>query len=619
MCFICKFWIKERIIKSGSIFFFMLLIFPIIGHGQAVFKCFNLEKIKKIYASTFMEINSMLFHENWEIVSNTNQIAFVLGKDTLIYDNFSQWKFELSVDKWLVSQYRKKGLDPVLVIQTSKNCYETIESDLKKNNAIVQKTLEDSIQHLQIFHIQQGMDIIFSLHNNRKLYLITVCNYAQIDSLIQLQITEKKEYEITLREQQKHIQMAINQVDSLRNVEDYAAAIFISEQTISLPFFERGELVEEAQEMINKMEIVKKEFQIKTFNTHLQLADTAFAKEHYAVAKEHLLQAQEIDPDSHIVIQKMKEIEKIESMFIIRKDSIFNYQFYHKSICDSNQISIFNKLRNYFLNFDEGDVDFTCTLSTDTLGKNSSSYQINMFSLRPTSKASFPIDTEDTWALFLDTLTQIRPVPPVKIDYLYVNAATTFPHHSSWQSSNIKVFNRKKIKFSPQIIPDSEKRILENYFTNNGSLPNGNYTIEKKDITYQDSLYKTFVLKKLYTVGPEAMLFSMLCPGAGSLAATQGKKGWGTLSTSILFLGVGITGITLSESWAKKGTYDTKVTNAVKYASYGSFAVSGVIYFSDIFVALKRGIKNLEKSRALKAKLKEPPLYIQDFPQQIEP
>jgi len=590
--------------------------FPITGYGQTVSKCFKLEQIKKLYASTFLEVNTMLLNESWEIAANAGQTPFIFGNDTLLYDNFSQWQLDLLIDKWLVSLYRKKGQPPVLVFQISKNCYETIESELQKNKSITQKIVEDSIQRLRVFKIQTGMDVVFAPRKSHQPYQIIVCNHTQMDSLIKAQIAGKEEYEKTMQEQLLFIQAALEQVSSLRRIENYAAAILILEEVINQPFFEREELIIGAQDVQSMLTALKKEENAKKFKLYVQIADSAFAKENYTLAKEYFLQAKQIDATAQPVLHKLKEIEKIESMLILRQDSIFNYVDFHPLVSDTIDTHVFNKLRNCFLSVDAGDIDFTYTLQTDILGQNASSYQIHTFLLRPATKLS-----EEAWASFLDTLILFKPIPPVKIDYLFVNAATPFQYQSAWNLSLIKVSKGKKIKTSPKYIPQAERRTLENYFSSNSLFPNGKYIVEKKKITHQDSVYTTLALKKVSTVGPEAMIYSLLFPGVGSIAATQGKKGWGILTTSVLFYGIGIAGIFVSKDLEKKAIDepDRRNANILKYAGLGSVGVGAIIHFSGIFVALKQGVANLEKSRALKRKLKVEPIYIQEFPQQPEP
>ena len=595
--------------------FSLLLCFLITGYGQAASKCFKLDKIKKLYSSTFVELNSTLFQENWEIVSNSNRAPFVFGNDTLMYDNFSQWKFELSIEKWFLSLYRKQGLQSILTLQTSKICYETIETELKNSKSVTIQNVEDPIQNLSIFHIQQGLDIVFAAHKTQPQYLIIVCDYAQVDLLIKAYIAEKESYAKILQEQKQAIQTALEQAELLRNQEHYAEAIVSLEQVMDQPYFERDELILLSAEVKNSMTILKKELNQQKYQHYWQLANKAFENEQYTLSKEYLLQAQQFDATSQTILQKIEEIDKIEAMLIVRKDSTFNYARYNKSICNEFQTTIFKQLRNYFLTIDAGDVDFSYTLSTDTLGKNTSVYQVDMFSLHPAAKSTLPTDNYESWSSILNTLVQ-KPIPAVQIDRLFVNTASTFKHHASWKTSFIKAkYGVKKIKFSPYSIAVSDKNKLKSYFAGEQSPPNGKYTIEKKEIKYQDSLYKTLTLKKLYSVGPEAMAYSMLFPGAGSLAATQGKKGWAALSTFIVFAGAGAAGWIVANKLEQKGT---TYANFVRWASWGCLGVGGVIYISDIFVALKRGIDNAKKSRAIKATLKENAIPIQDFPQQIE-
>jgi len=614
-----RYGMKKLLAISCCTIVFALLLIPIAVYPQTVSKCFNIEKITKLCRSTFLEINATLFQENWEIVANSTHAPFVLENDTILYDNFSQWKFELPVDKWTMSLYRKKDLAPILVWKTSKNCYETLENELKNKKNIRQIIAEDSIKRLHIFQIQQGVDFVLLSRHNKQPYLVTICNYAQIDSLIKSQAEAKKEYVTLLQTQLQFLQNVIIQADSLANRDDFESAFLVLEQAINQHFIEREELGIEFREIQSKMDTLTKELNIKKVNFHTQVADSAFAKEEYATAKEHYRQAQQIDPNSEELTQKLKEIEKIESMFVVRKDSLFNYQTYNPHICNEIQTTIFKKLKTCFLNVDAGELNFSYTLFTDTLGQNSSSYQIHTFVLSPTAKSSLPTDTENDWRLFLDTLITINPIPAVKKDYLFVNATTTFLQQLSWKTLCYKATYGKKMRFSHADISSVEKQKIERYLINKSSSLNGRFTIEKKEIMYQDSTYTTLNLKKFYAVGPEAMAYSMLFPGVGSLAATQGHKGWAAFSTFIGFTTIGVTGFLLSNHWVQKKTYSTSVINGVKYASLGSLCVSGVIYISDIFVALKRGIDNLKKTKVLKENLKENNLYIQELPQHIDP
>jgi len=598
-----------------TLFFAGLLCLPNTGQGQTLSKCFNLEKIKKLHTSSFLEINTMLLNEGWEIAVNAGQTPFVFGNDTLLYDNFSQWQLDLLMDKWLVSLYRKKELQPVLLFQVSKNCYESIEAELQKNKSVSQKIVEDSIQRLRIFKIRQGMDVVFAPRKSHEPYRIIVGDYKQIDSLIKAQIAWKEEYEKKIQEQQLFIQAALEQVGSLRKIENYAAAIVILEDVINQPFFDREELIIEAQDVQSIMATLKREENARNFRLYVQIADSAFVKEDYTAAKEYFLKAQQIDANAQNVSQKLKELEKIESMLIIRQDSIFNYVSFHPHINETIENIVFKKLRKCFLDVDAGDIDFSYTLQTDISGKNLSSYQINTFSLHPVAPLS-----EEVWASFLDTLILFKSIPPVKIDYLLVNAATTFQNQSTWNSLLIKVSKGRKIKISPKYVPQAEKRTLQSYFKSNSIFPHGIYTVERKKVTHQDSVYTSLALKKVSTVGPEAMVYSLLFPGAGSIAATQGKKGWGILVSSVIFYGAGIAGILVSNDLAKKAMDELdRKANIVKYASWGSLGVGGIIHFSGIFVALKQGLTNIEKSRVLKKQLKENLIYIQEFPQEIEP
>ena len=598
---------KRRTVNIYTLFLFTLFC-PLIGSAQAVSNCFSLEKIKKMYTSTFLEINSMLFQENWEITGNATRVPFVLGNDTLLFENFSQWEYSLSVDKWVVSLYRKSEFSPVLNFQTSKTCYKNIKLNLEKNNAISRKTIADSTQNLQVFQLQPKMDIVFSSRNN----VITVCNYAQLDSLIKIQIAENEKNKSILHNKQQLIQDVMEQADTLRNRENYEAAIEVLEQLMQEPFLGKEEMIEEAYRVNTKIAALKKELDVQNFNRYLKIANSAFEAEDYTTAKAYLFQAQQINNASPAVLDKLKEIKKIETMYITRKTSLFDYRLYQKNTSETIENTLYKKIKGYISGIDAGDIKFSYTLFTDTLPQNRSYYQIDTFSLRNNTQSLTPLDNKESLSLLLDKLIIRQPIPAVKIDYLYVNAATDFDYKFSWKSSRVKVnYNGKKIKISPHNTPSVEENTLKDYFRGSSNFPNGKYSIEKKKIFYQDTTYTTLALKKCYSVGPEAMVYSLLFPGLGSLMATQGKKGGGILTTSVLFYGIGIAGFLLQD----KIEILRENKDITKYASWGAIGVGGIIHFGGIFAGLKQGMKNHRKAKILKEQLKENAIYIQEFPQ----
>ena len=587
-----------------------MFLFTVTGFGQTSPKCFNLEKIKKIFTSSFIEVNSLLNQDNWEAVSNTNETPFVFGHDTVMFDNFAQWKLELSSDKWLVSQYQKKELASVIVVKTSKNCYDNLESDLQKKK-IVSKKIPD----YNIYSFQKGMDIIFSTLINEQSYQIIVCNYKQLDSVILMQIAENMEYKEILYEQRYAVRTALLKVDSLRKIEAFEPAVLFLTEFLNQPFFDRKELTSEKIEVENMIEILKKENSVKQFNSHVQLADNAFSKEKYADAKVHLLAAQKIDPNSQDVLNKLKEIKRIESVFEIREDSLFNYSLYNKPTSEAIQSVIFKQLKSYIKSMSAGNVHFFYTLQTDTMGENRSYYQVNTFSLVSPPNYNFQVDTRENLEAFLDSVLIFSSIPAVRVERLLVNAATAYQNQASWKSTLCKLtYPGEKPKISLRQFTRDEKSILKEYFSTNSSSPKGIYDIDKKILTYKDTLFTAMSIKKFRTVGPEAAAYSMLLPGAGSLAATYGKKGWGALSSFVIFTGIGTSVYLLADKAMKPG----KTRDIVKYISYGSFGISGVIYIADVFIALKRGLDNVKNSSALRMKLNEEPVYIQEFPPQFE-
>ena len=456
--------------------------------------------------------------------------------------------------------------------------------------------------------------IIFSFILFFQIPFTGFCQISPTDPISNEQIADMEEYEEVLQEQQQLIQAALFTADSLRDIDDFEAAILILEELRNQSFIERDEWFDERLEVENRIDILKKEYSAQQFNSHVQLAEKAFSKEKYAEAKEHLLAAQQIDPSSQNVLDKLKEIGRIESLLAIREDSLFNYSLYNKPVGNAIQAAIFKKMKNYIKSMSAGDIHLSYTLKTDLTGENRSYFQINSFLLFPPPKYDYLIDTQENLELFLDSLIIAPSIPAVKIERLLVNAATTYENQASWKSTSNKItYGGKNLKVSLHHFTRNEKNALKEYFSSNSSLPIGSYTIDKKELMYQDTLHTAMVLKKFYTVGPEAAAYSMLLPGAGSLAATHGKKGWGALTSFIIFTGAG-TSVFLLAKQMKPG----KTQDIVKYVAYGSFGISGVIYIADVFVALKRGMDNLKKARVLQAKLNENNIYIQKFPPQFD-
>jgi hypothetical protein len=67
--------------RKYILFLFMAIGLPIALNAQKSSNCLSLEKLAKLHASTFIEINSTLFKEDWDIVANTNQASFFFGND----------------------------------------------------------------------------------------------------------------------------------------------------------------------------------------------------------------------------------------------------------------------------------------------------------------------------------------------------------------------------------------------------------------------------------------------------------------------------------------------------------------------------------------------------------
>jgi tetratricopeptide (TPR) repeat protein len=219
---------------------------------------------------------------------------------------------------------------------------------------------------------------------------------------------------------------------------------------------------------------------------------------------------------------------------------------------------------------------------------------------------------------YYDFITRLRllylpTLSPPLIENIPVNATDKFIVPLRWNSEQITVV--RKFEKPPTIEGKKDfgrfqDIILSKFNTNRQYAATGRYTFVVKtkyvfDANFENipAKYTDISLKKFYTVGPEAMLYSMICPGAGNLVATQGKKGWGSLFTTLIFAGLGSAAILQTKTHYLP--IDAKYDKYMQYGAYTSFGIAGIIWTVDIFKALSRGCKNLKSSKELRQELRK--------------
>jgi hypothetical protein len=187
-------------------------------------------------------------------------------------------------------------------------------------------------------------------------------------------------------------------------------------------------------------------------------------------------------------------------------------------------------------NYKEGFLNLNYLISFDTLGNNLSTVKNISTSLTG-------------YTANLTNITSNGILKPSSEGGFFLASQENLTFDVKWSTTKILFKSNSKGIFQNKY-PNQYLNSVES-FINKQPFKYGKYIFESKNKEVNGKSYSNINLVKYKTVGPEAVFFSMLLPGMGTLKVTYGKKGWGRFTCFLLSSGFAIGSKLYSEAQYK--------------------------------------------------------------------
>lgn len=585
----------------------MLICSGFMSRAQPDSPCIGQELFTQIYPGNLEQARVVLREKQWFLLSNEYHTHLIIGQDTLDY-NLAIWKNPQTFDNHYLYYYYHESLSNYVECVTGEGCFERLHEyavQFFEPNYIREST-SDYVS--SSFNAAPHFQVVFTRFNTAPFtYTITCFNQAEIDNIILNEREMRAHLRMKIKKQKELVERTVRIADGFMERNEYQNAYFVLD---TLP-----DLLPEYRNIVErKKKVITEEMKRQKMADLTIEAEALFENRNYRSALLKYREVLGMDRHHETALLRIGQIEKMLEVLSSRSVLIYDYQ-----VLNPDSWLIFQKQLETDLNtitgsYPAGKTVFDCTLRFDTLGTNRSGYAI----------------TENTVAelpSLLDKLTRSQFLTPTYSETILVSSSSNIHIDLLWQTRyltkkkkgiRIKTHNPgKAVTDRPQIAS----------YMRNATLPDGRYTFAVKDkIVDNRQLLSDINLVKFKTTGAEAGLYSMLVPGLGTLIATNGQKGTGSMISFFLVGGGSLACFLYGQHLFKKAeamknrnpesfdqdSYNRQIDNSqlFKYASYLGFGVSGVLYVSDVIHAFSRGIKNMKSSREMRRLLKNSPIEI---------
>ncbi len=571
--------------------------------------CLSVDKLISLYHENDSLMNEILTPANWVQVSKEENASVIIDQDTLWYHE-TTWHFTMSFDFYVLRIYETPNYNHILELETEEPCFRTLYDELKRKYASKKMTEGEK---LTLFQPSSDLYIQLKEKDSAMLMNYKIRLYNPIHIQEQVRTAEElklKELEM-LRQKKEKIMLCLSYSDSL-------FAIGKLEEAISPLDSASGLLAEYDSLIFEKKEFIANAIKERDINQLIEEGTKLFEEHQLAASKSSYEKVLQLDSSNKYSQEQLEIINRMLLVLATRNTTIYNYAEFHPESADSLSRLLESAIAAYTELLSWGRITGNLLIKVDTVGKNISSYSLQVFNCEDEAKQKSVSD----FTSLLDSLIVSPLIQSVKKENILVNAATEVSFDVDWAVDEIgvRVYKGKvKIEKEDKVWCKKLDSLLTVY-----DKPSGKYHFKLKEKNMFDRKYVDISLDRFKVVGPEAALYSMLFPGAGTMAATQGRKGIGAMSTFVVFgTGTLVSYLYSKKMAAKAETFSPESPEYRKYkmnslylmtGSYIGLGISGVIYISDVFNALAKGINNLKQSKELRRKLKEGPLLFQQEP-----
>ena len=348
-----------------------------------------------------------------------------------------------------------------------------------------------------------------------------------------------------------------------------------------------------------------------------RIAESLVAQEQYSAANAVYAEILTLDPNNWNAKNRLKQTDSRNRYSSARSNRIYDFRTTNPRAFSSTLGQIGSELNKYATENDSGRIDFNFYIRYDTSGVNRSSYEYNGGELYAKSDKKL----KRQFTHFLRELSTSSTLTPSRKDGIMVASQSTIGVDFSWSTKEAK-FRRNDARMLMRTDSDNPADLsaITSFLEREGHHT-GTYFFDIKQKNLNQMTYTDVNLRKFRTVGPEAMLYSMIIPGSGNLAATQGQKGWVTLPLFLVFGAGALVSYFAYDNEIKEARKHptgsdnnqrhVNNSNTFRYIGYACIGLGGAVYLADVFTALGRGIKNAKASRELRKSLRESPIPVQ--------
>lgn len=575
-------------------------------------ECLSIEQLNQIYSHPVTKIVSSMSEWNWKLGSYLQDYKHDIDGETL-YSTLGKWTNNLNPDIYIL-QYCMGDTPWYVEFVTDANCYISM---LAAMDPLQAEHEDDTLYRSQTF--QDSTDVVISFLESKKKVgelKIVYYNKSSLDSLVTRVREERVRKEAEIKRREQLFEITIASVEAMEDRREFENAIQHIDSI--LPSFAGKETPELYKKMGQKKEELLLKNKQKEVEVLLAKGIAQIEQEEFDAARETMDAILKLEASHAEAKQLLATIQNRSNIIALRKDTIYPYEILNAT---AYQL-LYNDLEreiNRVVSFSEGgNIMLDYLISFDTLGMNRTIFDLNYMRV-PKSKSD---TTGQGFENYL--LSSSKKLMPTRVDHVLVQSRKAINFELTWKTTMVKVKKKQKdeiykIKATPKKAFGSYEEEVMNFIKKDKRVVTGNYKLSVKEKSTPDLKYTDVKLEKYKLVGPEAMLYSMLFPGIGTAAATQGQKGWGAFSSFIIFGGAGLACYMLYKkdllvTQGEDGQVDTKKNDILKYAAFGCAGISGIIYISDVFTALAKGIKNVKQSREIRDALKKEKVTIVDEP-----
>ena len=583
----------------------LVLLFFFIGFSataQHSEKCIGKELYKDIYPKNLAEISNILTKNQWLLLSNETNTPLIIDQDSLFF-NLAIWKNTVTSEEHYLYLYYKNTYSHYLELTTNKHCFEQLLSHTRLSYGKGEEVITDSSKIKNSYQISADLNVVFTQQSgNPKTYTITCFNSRELDSLVVWEKDWRIAQEALKRKKEEEIKKSIALSDSYLKKEEYETALTVLDTLSDIP----QELLSLVREKKTRIKDLIKRVKIADLTT---AGEALFENKDYHASLRKYEEVLALDKKSETANIRISQITKILEVLSSRSTTLYEYQIINPDnyyMFKNRLIEVLNQGVNYY---PSGKLIFKYNIHFDTLGEDKSHYEWVENTL---SQSDFSIEE----------LSQSSLLRPSYKESVLVASQSVFNVDVRWGSFDYTIRKTaEKLKPVSSKIKIEKENAISTYL-NSIESPKGKYFFAVKEKSLgQQQLFADISLMKYKVVGPEAMLYSMMVPGLGTMLATQGDKGLGVMISVFALAGGGVGSLFYSKHLSSKAEnqkigdpakYDKMIRNSkiFEYGGYSLFTIGGAVHLSDIINAIVKGSKNLNASKELRKALKQAPVEI---------